>query len=162
MDRYECSPIYGLEARMGSTPTSTSHFYFSKGVLRMARATQAVVTKKNQFWLPKNRYYELKYFCLQFWDWQKRRAQLDGLATRENREPTESEAIERAELDEKIRKVMTCCTLAAHQYDEYLLTGVTKGLSYDTMATRKVLPIARDAYYVIYRKFFWLLDASRK
>ena len=128
----------------------------------MANATQAVVTKKNPFWLPKNRYYELKYFCLQFWDWQKRRAQLDGLATRENREPTELEAIERAELDEKIRKVMTCCTLAAHQYDEYLLKGVTKGLSYDTMAAKKVLPIARDAYYVLYRKFFWLLDSSRK
>ncbi|MBO7450699.1 MAG: hypothetical protein J6U54_10045 [Clostridiales bacterium] len=128
----------------------------------MPSATQAVVTKKNPFWLPKNRYYELKYFCLQFWDWQKRRAQLDGMATRENREPTEQEAIERAELSEKIQKVMTCCTLAAHQYDEILLTGVTKGLSYDAMSVKKVLPIARDAYYVIYRKFFWILDSSRK
>lgn len=128
----------------------------------MAKATQAVVSKKNQFWLPKYRYYELKYFCLQFWDWQKRRAQLDGIATRENREPTEWEAIERAELDEKIRKVMTAVRLAAHQYDDYLLTGVTKGVSYDTMAAKKVLPIARDEYYVLYRKFFWLLDAARK
>lgn len=128
----------------------------------MAKATQTAVSKKNPFWLSKNRYYELKYFCLQFWDWQKRRAQLDGVATRENREPTESEAIERAELSEKIQKVMTCAKLAAHQYDDYLLTGVTKGLSYDTMCARKVLPIARDAYYVIYRKFFWLLDGARK
>lgn len=128
----------------------------------MSKATQAVVSKKNPFWLPKYRYYELKYFCLQFWDWQKRRAQLDGIATRENREPTEWEAIERAELDEKIRKVMTAVRLAAHQYDDYLLTGVTKGVSYDTMAAKKVLPIARDKYYVLYRKFFWLLDAARK
>lgn len=128
----------------------------------MSKATQAVVSKKNPFWLPKNRYYELKYFCLQFWDWQKRRAQLDGLATRENREPTESEAIERAELSEKIQKVMNCAKLAAHDLDSYLLTGVTKGLSYDSMASREVLPVGRDAYYVIYRKFFWLLDGSRK
>ena len=128
----------------------------------MANATQAMVTKKNPFWLPKNRYYELKYHCLQFWDWQKRRAQLDGIATKENREPTEWEAVERAELDEKIRRIMTAVRLAAHQYDDYLLTGVTKGLSYDTMAAKKVLPISRDAYYVMYRKFFWLLDAARK
>ena len=128
----------------------------------MAKATQAMVTKKNPFWLPKNRYYELKYHCLQFWDWQKRRAQLDGIATKENREPTEWEAVERAELDEKIRRIMTAVRLAAHQYDDYLLTGVTKGLSYDTMAAKKVLPISRDAYYVMYRKFFWLLDAARK
>lgn len=128
----------------------------------MSKVTQAAVSKKNPFWIPKNRYYELKYFCLQFWDWQKRRAQLDGLATRENREPTEFEAIERAELDEKIRKVMRCATLAANDYDGYLLDGVTKGYSYDTMAAKKVLPIGREAYYVLYRKFFWLLDGARK
>lgn len=128
----------------------------------MSKATQASVSKKNPFWIPKNRYYELKYFCLQFWDWQKRRAQLDGLATKENREPTESEAMERAELDEKIKKIMRCATLAAHDLDEYLITGVTKGYSYDTMAAKKILPIGREAYYVIYRKFFWLLDGSRK
>ena len=143
------------------TATSPIFLFFERSFI-MAKATQAVVTKKNQFWLPKNRYYELKYFCLQFWDWQKRRAQLDGMATRENRDPTESEAIERAELSEKIQKVMTCCKLAAHQYDDYMLTGVTKGLSYDTMAAKKVLPMSRDAYYVLYRKFFWLLDSSRK
>ena len=128
----------------------------------MGNATQTAVSKKNPFWIPKNRYYELKYFCLQFWDWQKRRAQLDGLATRENREPTEFEAIERAELDAKIRQVMNNARLAAHQYDDILLTGVTKGLSYDAMATKKVLPIARDAYYTIYRKFFYLLDGARR
>ena len=128
----------------------------------MSKATQAAVSKKNPFWLPKNRYYELKYFCLQFWDWQKRRAQLDGLATHENREPTEPEAIERAELDEKIRKVMSCAKLAAHEYDDILLTGVTKGQSYDTMSAKKVLPMSREAYYAIYRKFFWLLDGSRR
>lgn len=126
------------------------------------KATQAAVSKKNPFWIPKNRYYELKYFCLQFWDWQKRRAQLDGLATRENREPTEYEAIERAELDGKIRQVMNCAHLASYQYDDILLTGVTKGLSYDAMAVTKVLPMARDAYYTMYRKFFFLLDGARR
>lgn len=128
----------------------------------MSKATQANVSKKNPFWIPKNRYYELKYFCLQFWDWQKRRNELDGLATRENREPTEWEALERTELDQKIRMVMSSARLATHDYDKYLIIGVTKGLSYDTMSAREVLPIGRDTYYNLYRKFFWILDGARK
>ena len=138
----------------------------------MSKATQAVVSQKNPFWIPKNRYYELKYFCLQFWDWQKRRAQLDGLATRENRVPTEWEAIERAELDAHIQMVMNCAYKATSNYtneesinsDLYdrLLYGVTKGLSYDTMNVRKTMPIGREAYYAVYRKFFWFLNSKRK
>ena len=143
----------------------------------MSKATQAVVSKKNPFWIPKNRYYELKYFCLQFWEWQKRRCQLDGLATRENREPTEPEAIERAELDIKIKMILDCLDAVTKEmspdyrggarvvYHEplysALLTGITKGKSYDTMATTKVMPVGRDAYYVVYRKFFKLLDSAR-
>ena len=138
----------------------------------MGKFTQSVVTKKNPFWIPKNRYYELKYFCLQFWDWQKRRAMLDGLASRENRSPTEWEAIERAELDDRIQMVMTCvCNATEHYTDESdinanlyedLLYGVTKGLSYDTMAARKVMPVGRDSYYNVYRTFFYFLSAARK
>ena len=141
----------------------------------MCKATQSVVTKKNPFWIPKNRYYELKYYCLQFWDWQRRRAQLDGLATRENRSPTESEAIERAELDDKIGMVMTCLDAVTTDKDQLtgrmvmheplysvLLTGITKGKSYDTMAASKVMPVSRDYYYMVYRRFFKVLDIARK
>lgn len=130
----------------------------------MGKATQSTLSKKNPYWIPKNRYYELKYFCLQYWEWQRRRAQLDGLATRENREPTEEEAFERAELDDKIKMVMRCIDSVTFDKELYgaLLKGVTKGLSYDTMAVRNVLPVGRECYYVLYRKFFWLLDSARK
>lgn len=130
----------------------------------MGNATQTTVSKRNPFWIPKNRYYELKYFCLQFWDWQKRRAQLDGLATRENREPTEPEAMERAELNAKIKMVMTCLEMVTNDDKLYssLLTGITKGKSYDTMAASRVMPVGRDRYYNDYRRFFYILDAARK
>ena len=131
----------------------------------MCKATQSVVTKKSPLWIPKNRYYELKYYCLQFWDWQRRRAQLDGLATRERRDPTEPEAIERAELDDKIGTVMTCLDAVAKDNESLysaLLTGITKGKSYDTMAASKVMPVSRDYYYMVYRRFFKVLDVARK
>lgn len=131
----------------------------------MCKATQAVVSKKNPYWMPKNRYYELKYFCFQFWDWQKQRSALDGLATRENREPTEREAIKRAALSHKIEMVMNCIEDATKDHPEIyedLLYGVTKGYSYDSMATKKVLPLSRETYYNIYRLFFYLLHCSRE
>ncbi|MBO7449408.1 MAG: hypothetical protein J6U54_03480 [Clostridiales bacterium] len=128
----------------------------------MGKVTQTELSKRSRFWIPKNRYYELKYFCLQYWDWQRRRAELDGIATRERREPTESEAIEKAELDAKIRDVLTTCETAGGFVSLELLTGVTKGLSYDVMNTRHLVPVGREAYYVIYRKFFWMLDHARK
>lgn len=130
----------------------------------MSKATQATVSKKNPLWIPKNRYYELKYFCLQFWEWQKQRSALDGLATRENREPTEREAIKRAALSEKIEMVLNSIDAATKKHPEIyedLLYGVTNGFSYDTMAARKVLPLSREVYYNIYRLFFYLLHRAR-
>ena len=131
----------------------------------MSKATQAVVSKKSQYWMPKNRYYELKYFCFQFWDWQKQRSWLDGLATRENREPTEEEAIKRAALSHRIEMVMNAIDDSTKDHPEIyedLLYGVTKGYSYDAMAAKKVLPLSREAYYNIYRLFFYLLGRARE
>lgn len=131
----------------------------------MGKATQSTLSKKNPYWIPKNRYYELKYFCFQFWEWQKRRAQLDGLATRENRDPTEEEAIKRTALSHRIEMVMSAMDVATKDHPEIyedLLYGVTRGYSYDSMSTKKVLPMGRDAYYNIYRYFFYLLHRARE
>ena len=109
----------------------------------MGKYSQSNVSKKNPLWIPKNRYYELKYFCLKYWDWQKERAQLDGMASKENREPTEWEGVRKAELEGKIKMVMTCLRLASRDLEEHLLYGVTKGLSYDTLSARKQIPACR-------------------
>lgn len=138
----------------------------------MAKVTQSMVSKKNPFWIPKNRYYELKYFCFQFWDWQRRRLELDGIATKYNREPTESEALERYELQTRIDMVMNALVASTYKttntteldmrLEKIILDGVTKGYSYDYMSNRKIMPVGRDLYYVVYRKFFYHLDIARK
>lgn len=127
----------------------------------MSTVIRSEVSKKNPFWIPKHRYYELKHFCYQFWDWQERRASLDGLATRDNREPTEPEAIERAILDTKIKMVDTAHD-AAGEFEDVLLRGVTKGLTYDQMNARTPIICCREKYYRMYRKFFWMLDQARQ
>lgn len=39
------------------------------------------LSKKNKYWVDKNRYYELKYFCLQYPLWKRAYEELDGIHT---------------------------------------------------------------------------------
>lgn len=44
---------------------------------------------------------------------------------------------------------------------EYLIKGITEGLSYDNLRIRTNIPCCKDVYYELYRKFFWLLNKKR-
>ena len=48
------------------------------------------------------------------------------------------------------------------ELNTYVLKAVTEGLSYDILKARFNIPCCRNVYYDIYRRFFWLLDKSRK
>ena len=37
------------------------------------------ISKKNPYWIPKHRYFELKHFCLQYPDWKNEYAALLGV-----------------------------------------------------------------------------------
>lgn len=90
----------------------------------------------NRYWIDRERYFELKHFCLQYKNWNakdRRRKMID-------------ESIE--ELPEGI--------------GEYILIGVTDGLSYDAIVREYSLGDIKDKFYDAFRKFFWLLDKKRK
>lgn len=44
----------------------------------------------------------------------------------------------------------------------YILKAVTEGVSYDHLKARLDIPCCKDAYYNLYRRFFWLLNKGRK
>ena len=44
----------------------------------MSTTIRPEVSEKNQYWIEKHRYYELKHFCLQYPIWRKSYAMLDG------------------------------------------------------------------------------------
>ena len=48
----------------------------------MATKIRSKLSKKNRYWIPPERYYELKHFCLQYPIWKKAYAALDGLSRR--------------------------------------------------------------------------------
>lgn len=138
----------------------------------MSTTIRAELSEKNKYWIEKHRYYELKHFCLQYPIWKKMRAALDGLnrsandmvaisKTNKISSPVEKSVEERLFYTDRIELLEN----AANETDEvmaaYILKAVTEGISYDILKVRMDVPCGRDAYYELYRRFFWILDKAR-
>lgn len=138
----------------------------------MSKAVRPELSSKNKYWVERERYYELKHFCLQYQGWKKMLDALDGLS--KNREelekvaktnnisnPTETLAIERAKWSNRINLVEKAAKEADEEFAPYILKGVTEGINYDHQNAVTPLPMSRDTYYILYRRFFWILDQYR-
>lgn len=139
----------------------------------MSTSIRPELSKKNEYWIEKHRYYELKHFCLQYPFWKKARLSLDGLVTRTydlpmfNRQhntnsPTECCCMARLFFSEKIEMVERVAEKTDTSLSKYILKGVTEGLSYEILKVRWNIPCCKDTYYRLYRRFFWLLNEERK
>lgn len=134
-------------------------------------AARSELSKKNKYWVEKNRYYELKYFCMQYSMWKKLYLELDGLAALRTydligssnipSDPTSRLAEERLYYFDKMQLVEQTALAADADLASYILNGVTEGLSYDSLKFRFDIPCGKDMYYDRYRRFFWLLDRAR-
>jgi len=138
-------------------------------------ATRPELSEKNQYWVSKHRYYELKHFCLQYPEWCEQVKQIDGLPVMspERRErineghssdPTAAYASARVDLMSRITMVDQAAFEACeHQFwYSVLVRAVTEGLSYDVLeAQNGIMPVARGEWYELYRRFFWTLDKLR-
>ena len=132
------------------------------------------VSKKNKYYISKNRFYELRYFCRQYITWKKAIDVIDGYSTN----PEYAEVINRytkcvhgdptaraAELRCKYVANIELIERIAKETDpiigNYILHAVSHGLSYDKIRARFDIPCSKDTYYDLYRKFFYLLDIAR-
>lgn len=137
----------------------------------MASNLRPELSKKNKYWIPKGRFYELKYFCLQYPLWRYAYDSTDGMRI-SSFDLTGIKASTNADIlgsimDERALylKRMELVEKAAREADPYLasyiLKAVTEGLSFNYLKARLEIPCGRDMYYDCYRKFFWLLDRAR-
>lgn len=139
----------------------------------MATMIRAEISEKNKYYIDKHRHYELKHFCLQYPSWKKAYADFDdtsiSLSTIENiptsnipGDPTAKRAVMKAHYSERIKLIERIAMEADRYLYEYILKAVTENLSYTYLKSRLNIPCGKDMYYDRYRKFFWLLSASRK
>ena len=131
------------------------------------------LSEKNKYYINKNRYYELKYFCLQYPIWKKAYLSLDGLEKNsfginvmtseyDYSNPTEKIAIAKAAYSKKLDIVESAIIEADEELGEYLLKGITEQKSYDWLLTNMNIPCSRDTYYDRYRRVFYILNKYRE
>ena len=132
------------------------------------------ISKRSKWWIPKYRYLELKYFCLQYPDWKREAYDLmagitspnpnqNGVReTNEFSDPTGNAAVRLEKLNSKISLVGKIAKKSSDELWEYLIKGVTEGVSFVKLKTVYEIPCERDMYYDRYRKFFYLLSLERE
>lgn len=138
----------------------------------MGTNIRSKISKKNQYWISKHRYYELKHFCLQYNSWKREYSTIDGIVavpldiirgikSGDITDPTYEKSLKSLYYLNKIKMLEDISKKTDFVLGEYVLKGVTNGLSYDVLKARLKIPCGRDTYYNLYRKFFWLLDRER-
>ena len=143
-----------------------------RGTMVMSRL-KPELSKSNKYYVEKHRYYELKHFCLQYEAWKEAYRNIDGLErtneiinrskySKAAQNSTARCAALRMYLAEKIELVEDCCKKTDKSLYEYILKGVTTDMPYETLRLKYNIPCCRDTYYELYRRFFWILDNSRK
>ena len=126
---------------------------------------------KNKYWISKLKYYELKYFCLQYNEWKNAYYWMDDVSLpsvvngeslhNDIANPTENVAINKTLCLERMRLIEDTAKEADPELHEYILKAVTQDLSYPYLSNVLNIPCSRGTYYNRYRKFFWLLSKKR-
>lgn len=127
-------------------------------------------SKRNPWWIPKHRYYELKHFCLQYPDWIEECKNIDGLAKKsesthvnliEWADPTSTSVNMRELYYSNIRMVEECARIASNEIGMYILRAVTEELTYTHLKMMLNIPCSRGMFYDRYRKFFYILNLRK-
>ena len=133
------------------------------------------ISKRNAYWLPRERYYELKWFCLQYNSWKSMLPYISGLSRiehgtfisaysggRDFSDPVSSAAFVRSYFTARIEMVEKAAKESAPSFWEDLLFAVTTTCSYETLILKRDIPCGKELYYKCYRKFFWILSSYRQ
>lgn len=138
----------------------------------MATTIRPEVSKKNPYYINRDRYYELKHFCRQYPIWKKAYNSLDGLSRRpadlelfstpgKTSDPTAQCAEAREFYLKRMEMVERCAHDADPELCAYIMSYATKGDGYGVLKMRDHIPCCKDVFYEAARKFFWLLDQVR-
>ena len=138
----------------------------------MSTTIRPEISEKNPYWIDKHRFYELKHFCLQYPIWKKAYASIDNLARKQsdifiNRtnsisDPVQKCVEQRMYYAERIEMIEKAAKDASDEFSSYILKAVTEGYSYNYLKTVLNMPCCKETYYEVYRRFFWLLNKTRK
>lgn len=127
------------------------------------------VSKNNEFYISRHRYYELKHFCMQYKEFKKIYNDLcsrvsSGIINIEKHDgayPADQSMYVRERYLDNMILIETCCKLTDNVLWPYILKGVTEGLPYSYLRINQNIPCCKDNYYKLYRKFFYILSNKK-
>ena len=129
------------------------------------------ISLRNKYRIEKERFYELKHFCLQYPEWKKKYLSINGfistnpfneIKTHNMVDITADCAIDREFYSKRMSMIQQCTEAADPYLAKYILKGVTEEISYEYLKNILGIPCCRDTYYDRYRKFFYILDKVRE
>lgn len=135
----------------------------------MSTLIRPEISKKNDNWISKHRYYELKHFCLQYPEWKRKLQEanyirsssvvkLDGKVQIEYVDKVGDEAVRLEKYKRKVNMVEEACNMADPELQLYLLKALTEGVTFEYLKMVMKMPCGRSSFYKAYRKAFWILD----
>ncbi len=140
-----------------------------RGISTMGTVIRSEISKKNQYYISKHRYYELKHFCLQYPEFKRKYIDLcekipSGIICIkfEKSMPGDEILEKRHEYLEKMDMIEKCAKATDPVLGDYIFKAVTKGLTYSYFRMHDGIPCGRDMFYQMYRKFFYILDKQQK
>ncbi len=126
---------------------------------------------KDKYNISKNRFLELYYLCLQYYELQEelkekrdalKSTQCSGMPSSGIRgNPTENIGIECAEISKKCSAIEQAARKADPELHEYIFFAVThENITFNYLKMKKNIPCERDRYYSSRRKFYYYLDRN--
>lgn len=141
----------------------------------MSTPNRPEISKQSPYWISRHRFYELKHFCLQYYEWKNElqfitechRHPLDGKDFSSHNirhtDPVFECVIRREELTKNIDIIDKAAKACSDDIGEYVFRGVTEGVSFEYLFTAEDrIPCCKDYYYEAFRRFFWILSKLRK
>ena len=129
------------------------------------------LSKKHPYHISRHRYYELKHFVMQYPEWRASINSIDSVVRATNEGGVQVSSIPNpvcraVELREKLNKNIDLCNRVASEtsssFGGYILHAIINNLSYDKLRARDpMFVVPKDTWYILYRKFFWLLDLAK-
>ena len=129
-------------------------------------------SQSNEYWIPRDRYYELAHFCLQYPAWVEFCREADSTSKVHLDKPLSKRifghsdpVVYAVELRERYFGYISIVKAAAEETDiflsRYILKDVTEQRPYTYLHGVMEMPCGRTQYYILRRKFFWILDKLR-
>lgn len=131
-------------------------------------AIRTEVSYKSPYYISKDRYLELKHFCLQYRQF-KHDITVECEKMPQNRvfdiyrsrtqmsDKTAVKAVKLAILEHNTDIIDLCSQEAGGDIAQWIFSAVTEGKSYAVLNP----PCSKQYFYLRYRAFFWLLDKRR-